>query len=255
MIRPVLLAACLLAAPAFAQAQAAVSAPAPAPALPPAQAPAFSPRAMAIARMIVPLDVSTEATMREAKKAFFITARTDPGMVDLEKSYPGIAAALWPVVEQEIRKASVEEHGPYLEGLAAFMTSRLAPAELDAMHAFYASATGQRVIAEMFRGINVDGMMAEIISTGGQSVSAAAIESTLSTEARRVAGTLRPEDMPALQTLLRGISEAKLMAFNADLRRFMVEWINKPTPELDARIAKVVDEWMLQYMIEHPARD
>lgn len=221
----------------------------------PAQAPAISPRAMAIARMIVPLELSTETSVREAKKAYFMTAGTDAGMVRLERSYPGIADALWPVVEQELRKASVEQHQPYLDSIAAFLTSRLEPAEIEAMHTFWASATGQRAIAEMYRGANIDGMMSEMIATGGQSVSAATINSTMTEATRRLAGTLGPEDLPALQALLRGIDEAKLAAFNADLRRFMVEWINRPTPELDARIDKVVEAWMKRYMSEHPARD
>jgi hypothetical protein len=247
MIRPALLAACFLAVPGLAQAQAAPAAP--------ARAAAVSPRAMAIARLLIPLDVSTEAAMREGRKAYFKAAGSDPGLVELEREYPGLAAALWPVLEQEIRRAIVEEHPLYLDMVAAFLASRLEPVELDAMHAFYSGPAGERIIAEMYRGLNVDGMMAEMISTGGQSVSAATVQSTMSSESRRLSATLRPEDLSAVQALLRAIPPARLGPFNADLQRKMVEWINKPTPELDARIDRIVGAWMERYMREHPRRD
>src|SRR5688572_9846235 len=103
LTRLVFLAAFALASPA------AATAPEPDP-QPDTELAAPHPEALAIAELMLPLETAVDASARVAKQAFFEMFKKNAEMAELESEMPGISAALWPVLEPEIRRFTREEH-------------------------------------------------------------------------------------------------------------------------------------------------
>jgi hypothetical protein len=242
------LAACSLAAPAVVQAQQ------PAPATP-ADAVAPHPDAVRIAEIILPLDQVLAAGMATGKRAFFEMFRSNPEVAELERSFPGIAAMFWPEMEPELRRVTIEEHPDYLNMVAGFYSSRFTPAELAALRTLYATPTGKKIIGAMYRDAGSNAMVDEIVRDPTAPVSQAAANETVRARTSRALETLTKEDEAPIMAALRVVPAAKLERANADLLQLGVQWLNRPRPELDARLQAIMDKAMQRYVEDHPPKE
>ena len=213
------------------------------------------PEALAIAGLMLPLETAVDASARVAKQAFFEMFKKNAEMAELESEMPDISAALWSVLEPEIRRFTREEHPGYLNMVASFYTSRFTPDELGALHAFYATPTGKKIISALYRDAGSSAIVEEMIQSPGTPVSEAAAKETMREESDRLVGIFTKEDEASIQTALRIVPMAKLERANAELIELVVQWMNKPTPELDARIDAVMEKAMTRYMAKHPPKD
>jgi hypothetical protein len=243
----VLLAASALAAPA------AAAAPEPS-----NQAPANAvlphPDALAIAGLMLPVEAAVEASVRIGKQAFLQMFKSNPEIAELESALPGISDALWPALEPEIRRFTKEEHPGYLNMVASFYTSRFTPDELKALHTLYATPTGTKIINAMYSDARPGPMIEEMIRAPDAQVSVAAANETMREQTGRLVQLLTKEDQAPIQAALQVVPLAKLERANAALSELVVQWLNRPTPELDARVDAAMEKAMTRYMAEHPPK-
>jgi hypothetical protein len=173
---------------------------------------------------------------------------------EAESALPGISAALWPVLEPEIRQFTRDEHPGYLNMVASFYTSRFTPDELKALHALYASPTGTKIIGALYGSARPDALVEEMIRSPEAPISQSATSEAISQMTDRLVGLITEEDQPALLAALRVVPQAKLDRANRDLTQLVVQWLNKPTPELDARLDVLMEKAVARYMADHPPK-
>lgn len=247
MIRPLLAAACLIAIPGLASAQAAPAAPAA-----PAQAATPSPQALAMAQLFMPEELMEKVALRGAVRGMAAAARNDPAAREMEEKYPGISAAIWSAVEPEFRRFAREEHPNYLIVIASIYSSNLTPRELDALLALYSTPTGQKIIDQLHRAMLPDEVVAETVRTG--EMPETAMRSAMAAQARKVYDSLTAEDRAVIVAAMRSIPMEKVQRVNSELTQAVMQWASKPRPELDERIRQLVEPVVQRFVKEHPAR-
>jgi hypothetical protein len=234
-------------APLPAEAAAQTSAP------PPQAAEAPHPRAVAMALLFIPRTLLEEVAVRGGKRGFFASMSKGAGGRELEQRYPGITAALWAAAEPEVRRAMVEEHPQYLDRIASVYSSRLTPAELEALYQFYSTPTGRKMLGQIHRGMAPDAMMEEVLRTG--ELSPTAMQAAVAAESRKFIATLTMEDRAAILGVMRSVPKAKMERLNADLIESLLQWVDKTTEQLSARLQPRIMRVAELYMREHPPKN
>jgi hypothetical protein len=82
----------------------------------------------------------------------------------------------------------------------------------------------------------------------------AAANETMREQTGRLVQLLTKEDQAPIQAALQVVPLAKLERANAALSELVVQWLNRPTPELDARVDAAMEKAMTRYMAEHPPK-
>ena len=213
------------------------------------------PHASAIAEIMIPLDKAVEAAVAVGKRAFFEMFRSNPEIAEMEQSFPGIAAALWPEIEPELRRATIEGHPAYMNMVASFYSARFTPAELEALRTLYSTPTGKKLIGAIHGDRGSNAIVDEVVRNPDAPVSQGAAEEAIRAKTDRLATLLTREDEAPILAALRVIPEAKMTRVNAELVKLLVDWMNRPTPELDARLQAVMERTMERYLEEHPPKD
>jgi hypothetical protein len=236
----------LTAAPAAAQT---------APARAPPVAVAPHPRALEIAELMLPMDQVVDAAARVARRGYFMAFESNENLAALGRSYPGMAEALWPLFEAEVRKGTAEEHPAYMNLVASFYSSRFTPSELEALRDFYSGPTGLKMIGSMYRTARFDAVVDNIVRSPDAPISQSSLDEAKRVEAGRLVESFTAEDRARLMALARSVPKEKMDRANAELGPVILAWMNRPTPELDARFEKVLGSAMDRYIAEHPAKD
>lgn len=213
------------------------------------------PDALEIAGLMLPVETAVEASVRVGKQAFFDMFRQNAEATEMERELPGIAAALWPALEPELRQFTREEHPGFLNTVATFYTSRFTPDELKALHTLYASPTGKKMIGAVYRNAVSNAIVEEMIQSPGAPVSQTAAREAIRQETGKLVDLLTNEDEARIQAAFRVIPMAKLERANGELAEVMVQWLNRPSPELDARLDAVMGKAMARYIAEHPPKN
>jgi hypothetical protein len=213
------------------------------------------PHASAIAEIMLPLDKTVEAAIATGKRAFFEMFRSNPEIAEMEQSFPGIAAALWPEIEPELRRATIEGHPAYMNMVASFYSARFTPAELEALRTLYSTPTGAKMMGSIHGDTGPNAIVDEVIRNPDAPVSHGAAEEMIRAKTERMVALLTEEDEAPLLAALRVVPEAKMIRANADLVKLLVEWMNKPTPELDARLQAIMEKTVERFLAEQPPKD
>jgi hypothetical protein len=209
-------------------------------------------RALDLARLTAPSDLSLEADVRGAEKAFFAGFRGAPDGAALEAKNPGIVEILWKAVEPIIRQASIDNQGAYWNELADVYAARLSAREIEAMNVFYGSPSGRKVVAGMYANLNMDPIIAQMVEDPDFKVPAGTARTAVRDAAEKTATSLGKSDQLAAALLTRTVSEAKLQAVGAAVQELQLKWANKEFPELDGQVDAAVKAAAERYFREHP---
>ena len=237
-LRTGLLAAALLFATFGADAHARPAAPAAAPAPAPAPRPY---KGEALARLVSSSDGILDLEVVTARRAFFEASRQDADMAAAERQYPGLVDAIWKALEPELRRASAEDSPKLAKRLAAIYDSNLTASEQDALLVFYSSPTGQKMIHDLYAGVDGTPVVVAAMRNPDAPVSAEAFAALNESGKRSAVRALDASDQPALAALGRSLDLDKLGAIGEQVQRTTMEWVNEPDPEGDARMEKIVE--------------
>jgi hypothetical protein len=236
-VRSALLAACLLALPALASAQT----PQPTPVA------AAQPGAVALAKLTCPRDLMVEQQIETAKRAFYAGFRAEPEAAEVEAANPGMVDFLWAAIRPEMESQSLKILPKIWTMLAEVYSARLTAREIDSLRAFYATPTGQKVVKSMYSEVDVSPVISEMVRSEGR-ISDSTAKGVITAASNRMANTLTAEDLRVVTALVGYISREKMRSVSDETRRVMLALGSAPDPELDARLAAIIDNALARYL-------
>ena len=234
-----------LAAPAAAQ-------PSPPPDAPVAQG--VSADALALARLVEPAGESNVAALAAVKASFLQMLTSDPDAAALEADYPGIYAAVWDAMEPLMRE-SIDADTPKLwDKLARLYSERLSPTEIAALHRFYSSPTGRKMVQTVNEKANIAPLIEAMANSPDAEISAEVFRKAQAPGRAAAAADVTAEGEEALKELARSVPLPKLYRVGLEVQRITLAWMNEPDPELDARVDKVIEDRMASFMAAADAK-
>jgi hypothetical protein len=208
------------------------------------QAPAVDPVRQKLGNDLARLLNSEESTLavseRGISEAMPKAMMADANVKALETQYPGIVdamvAAMKPILMGHIRSTM-----PELWTLVGnFYASNLSEADLRAALAFYGSPSGRRIIDLMSAGIDMGPMLDDMVSSGKYQVTESNLKSSVMPAVAQVPGKLTPAEMQATMRFGMSAEGQRVVALTPRVSKLVAEWSNKPTPEIDAQLDKVL---------------
>lgn len=235
---------------ALAMAQAAPVAPVVA--TPPTESPAVAARrdkALRLARVLASDQFVVEAGDDAYIKLTRDAMLASPDVQAMEKQHPGVVDAMvrasLPVTKVQLRRRL-----PQLwDKLADFYLANFTPLELDQALTFYASPTGQKMIAQLIARIRPNAVAAELKKNPTGGVSAGALRSDVQATVPGIVGTLTAKDQAVLLAFSRTAAFARIQKIGPQVQELQVAWMRDVSPEdyaevrdamktvLDARLA------------------
>ena len=245
LLGPTLLAAAVLAAPAWSQA------PAPAPSVVSAEVRAD---ALALAQLVEPAEEGMAVAMAAGKEGFFKLLEEDADSASLEADYPGISQAIWDAMEPLMRESTAADMPKLWDALANLYIERLTPAEIAGLRRFYGSPAGRKMVRLMNEKTDVGAIIEATAKSANGEISREAFEKAQKPARAAAARAIGPEDEAALADLSKSIPMPKLYALGAEVQRITFAWMNAPDPEFDAKLEKVVGDRVASFMAEADAK-
>ena len=224
----------------------AVAAPAPAPTA------ALRADAVALAELVSPHDLFVAQVVQGARGALLGTGPANPDLMATEKLYPGVLEALWKAAEPEFRSYAEALLPAHRASLAGVYQARLTPAEIAAIHVFYSSPTGKKLVREIYTA-DLQPVISEVAAWSEADISAEAYAKAERIVIGDAAKAMTSDDAPALSLLTRTVSLAKMRDLGTEVRKVSLELINKPDPAFEARITKISEAVFERFMAEAPA--
>jgi hypothetical protein len=208
--------------------------------------------ASVLARTIAPADVMIPLEMGQARRAILALPSLDDDAKQLERDYPGLHEALWIAAEPELRKSVEADYPSFWAVLEKLYVSRLTEREAQALIAFYRSATGQKLLRTMYGNFDATKLLPGMVASDFQSVNADEVQAATDSARAKAVQQLGPEDEASLMTVIKFIDLEKFRALGAETQKLTLEWVNKPNPEAEERLAERMAEAMERYMADHP---
>lgn len=230
----------------------------PAPAAPkPAEAPQkISPAtAAALARVVAPLEVGVAAELEQARKAILVLPTVDEDAKQLEQEFPGIYAAMWTAVEPEMRRSIEADYPAFWAALEEMYLGRLTENEAHAVMIFFNSPTGQKLLRNSYSSFDAAPIVAEMAKSDNYTMTEKQMQSATDAAKKKAVADIGPEDQADLWILMKSIDLKKFQSLGAETQKVTLAWVNKEDPEADARLGKVMEEAMEQYIADHPSKE
>ncbi|MDP9422007.1 MAG: DUF2059 domain-containing protein [Pseudomonadota bacterium] len=211
--------------------------------------------AAALARAVTPSDVVIPAELEEVRKAILSIPTLDEDAKQLEQEYPGLYAAVWTAVEPEMRRQIEVDRPGFWAKLEQLYLARLTEREAQGLLAFFQSATGQKLIRNMYGSIDASPLFAELAKSDKATIGAPQIQAVTDAAKAKAVGQMGPEDESSLVTLAAAMDLKKFQEIGAETQKISVDWANREDPEGEEKIAKIMETAMERYMDAHPPKD
>ena len=170
--------------------------------------------------------------------AFLGGGAGNPDLIAIEKLHPGVLEAIWEAVEPEFQSYAENLLPAHRAGLAGVYGARLTPAEVAAIHVFYSSGTGKKLIRQIYTA-DLQPVINEIVAEPEKEVSAATYARAERAVLDDATKAVNEDDALALGQLSRTVSLAKMRDLGDEVRRVSLELINKPDPAFEARLSNI----------------
>lgn len=209
--------------------------------------------AAALARAVAPLELGVATEIEQARKAILALPTVDEDAKQLEQEYPGLYAALWAAVEPEVRQSSAAGYPGYWAELEKMYIARLTESEAQAVLTFFKSPTGQKLVRNMYGNVDAAPLMAEMAKSDDYAVNEKRMKALVDSAKAKTVKEIGAEDQADLWILMTSIDLKKFQALGAETQKVTLEWVNRPDPEGEERIGKIMEEAMQRYMEAHPS--
>ena len=239
----------------------ALAAAAPAPAAAPAAqvpvqtasaVPATKATAAALARAVAPGDLMIPYELEQAHRAIVGLPQIDEDAKALESEYPGIWAAVWTAIEPEMHQWVEADYPGFWAALEQMYMARLTEPEAQALLTFYRSPTGQKLIRGMIENFDAMPMVKDVVASPSEAVTAESMNRATDAARSKAVATIGREDTGELLILMGHIDMAKFRAIGAETQQITLDWVNKPNPEGDKRLQRLMEDAIQRYKAAHP---
>ena len=136
----------------------------------------------------------------------------------------------------------------YRHLLAAVYQRHLSPAEMTRLRTFYLSPGGQTMIRAVFASSDLKPVIKDLYEDPDAKISAGSVDALQRQASDRARAAFDPTDTASLALLAKAAPLAKLQAVGVDLKKAMLDWVNKADPELDARIEALMTEAVERFL-------
>ena len=202
-------------------------------------------RATALAERVLEPWISPSAQAQFAKAGFEAGLASDADAAAMLKEHPGLREDLLAAIEAEVRRAAPAQNAGFVKIVADIYRMRLTAAEIEALHSFYGTATGRKMMGAAMGAFDEKALVGEIVAN--QAVTLETMTKASDAAKQKAMGSIGLDDEAALTALGAAVAKDKMEAVSAEVAKVSVEWGNKPTPELDAAIGAAVQKVMARY--------
>jgi len=231
MKRLLVLAAALIAAPAFAG-------PAETPTAVTASQSAKQ-AAEALAQVVAPRQIMIPLNMKWAEKSIEELPKLNAEAGEFEGEFPGVHQAMWLAAKDELH-AQLEASLPDLWGrLEQLYLADMTETEIRALIGFYSTPTGKRLIAGMYGNSDLQPMIQSMATSEDGNISEQSFR-TVTEDAKRKAVANADIDPKDILPLMTAMSLPKLRAIGEKSQRATMEWVNRDDPQQQERINKLM---------------
>jgi hypothetical protein len=210
--------------------------------------------ALALAKMVAPLEAHVEAELELARTGVLKLPEANDEARALEAEYPGIHQAMWTAMEPELRASLTSDLPKLWERLARVYKDMLSPPQMQALARFYATPTGQRMLHTIATEADPTPLVEAAFVDPESKISKEVFEKSNAAGRAAFVASLGEADRPALEQLGRIVPLARLNAVGARVQQVALEWINEEDPAADARLDAVVQPVVEKFMAEAGAR-
>jgi len=214
---------------------------------------------MTLGREIAALLNSEAITVAQTRRMFDTTMPDlfgkDPNLAMLEQQYPGIIRQMIDAMRPEILR-NVTTQLPELWGLLApVYAETLTEAEMRESLAFYRSPTGVWLVDTMANNADFSVAMSRLMANPDRKMEAAdlkigAVDSTVGA----VAKDMNPDRARAIMAFAATPAGRKMRSIQPRLLEIGTAWSNESDPATDARVEKIVEQSLTQFIADHEAR-
>jgi hypothetical protein len=174
-------------------------------------------------------------------------------IASLEHRYPGVTKFMFGAARPELERQVVAGLPDLWNRLAQLFAAEMTESEIAQATAYYLSPEGERFKAAMLKNYDFGGE----ISAAAKAPDAAIDPKDISKGvAAGVPGTLRDlsaSDKAALEAFSRTPAFRKIVALNARVLEISAAWGSRADPEGQARVNKIMEAAVTDYMARKPA--
>jgi hypothetical protein len=210
--------------------------------------------AATLARTVAPIDILLPLELEQARKAILALPTLDEDAKQLEQEYPGLYAALWTAVEPQMKHSTEAAYPSYWAALERLYAGSLTETEAHAVLTFFQSATGQKLIRNMYGSFDGGPMFADMAKSGDYTIGEKQMKTVIDAAKSKAVQQIGPEDEADLWILMASIDLKKFQTLGAETQKVTLAWLNEEEPEDEAKIGKIMEEAMQQYMDAHPPK-
>lgn len=201
--------------------------------------PAAKQAASELARMVAPKVIMIPLNMKWAEKSIEELPKLNEDSGALEAEFPGIHNAMWMAAKDEMR-SQLEVDLPRLwSRLEQLYLTEMTEQEIRGLISFYATPTGQRLIAAMYGDSDLQPMIKSVATSEDGSVSEQAFQA-VTEDAKQKALANADIDPQDLVPLMSAMPLAKMRAVGEKVQQTTREWVNEDNPEQQERINKLM---------------
>lgn len=197
-----------------------------------------------LAQMLYPQELQVAAGINILRTQFGPSLLKDPNIKALEADHPGLVDTLVMYLEPVFQRYIIAELPAYHRGIGDLYGGYFTVQELAEIHRFFATPTGRKLSQGVQVNMSMDTVMSEAIDDPDAPATTGAIEAD---HRATVAKTLKTIDKSDTAELIRFGSAPwfpKLKAFRPKLLAFEAEFMNRPSPALEAEIGKIMERTM-----------
>jgi hypothetical protein len=244
-----LLVACgLAAAPAF-------GAPiAQAPSAEAAQSPAMNPKAVQLSTLLNPADKTLELGMRGFETGIKVALEKNPDDAAIYDRNPGLLDAVVAAGQPIVKKHLLASIAPNQQRFARFYAEKFSSAELDELLGFYSTATGAKVIAAMYAGLDLKTLSQGMDKDGKLNLTAKSISEANAAVESKLPDTFDTDDWRTIFTFNATPTYAKLVHVLPEFNQLAADLQNAPDAALDAEMEQAIGIAVKAYLKKSDAQ-
>jgi hypothetical protein len=201
-----------------------------------------------LAQLLYPEELQVGAGINLLRTQFGPSLLKDSAVKALEAEHPGLIDAIVAELEPVFKRFIVGALPDYHRGIGDLYGANFSTSELTEIHRFFSTPTGKKISQGVQINMSMESVMDEAVSNPDAPATSGAIDSD---HRATVAKALKSIDKSDTAELLRFGSASwfpKLKSFRPKLLAFETEFMNRPSPELEAEIGKVMDKTMQRFI-------
>lgn len=203
--------------------------------------------AMQLSLLLNPEDKILAASDHAFKTGFQAALANDAAASPAFDEHPKLLDAIYDAAIPVVRKHVRADIPALQQKFARFFAGRFTQPEIDQLLAFYGSPTGTKLIAGMYAGVDLGGLIEAVGPDGSEPVSSDTMRDVLASTVTRIMPAFDATDRKAFAGFAKSPLFLKVRAATPEMIALMTEIANQPSPEMDAELEQVIDRVVADY--------